>query len=266
MDDFKEIINPDGTFVENWPGLVSEDFKEDKTLQNIKDLPGMAKMLVSAQKMVGADKIVIPGEHATEEDWGNVFNKLGRPETPDGYKLVKPENIPEGLPYNEEGVTAFKTVAHKLGLLPEQTKALFEWYNSSVIDGFTQAQNTHKETLDNAVAALKKDWGAAYDQKMKTALDAVRAFADEDAYAALEEGLGNDPRLVKVFAKIGESISEDKLKGGNQAHTPKEAQSEINRILADKKHPYHNKKDPGHKAAVGQMEQLYAEVYPEDKK
>ena len=36
--------------------------------------------------MVGGDKIPVPNKFATEDDWKAVYEKLGRPETPDGYK------------------------------------------------------------------------------------------------------------------------------------------------------------------------------------
>ena len=35
----------------------------------------MAKSLVNAQSMIGVDKIAIPGKHATDEDWGEVWRK-----------------------------------------------------------------------------------------------------------------------------------------------------------------------------------------------
>ena len=44
--------------------------------------------------MIGADKVAIPGKYATDEDWSEVYNKLGRPETADLYNLEV--NLPEG--------------------------------------------------------------------------------------------------------------------------------------------------------------------------
>ena len=113
-----------------------------------------------------------------------------------------------------------------------------------------------------AETQLKKDFGAAYDQRVELAKTTIRSFADEDAIEALEEGLGNDPRMVKLFAKIGEAISEDKLKGSKPIYTPTEAQSEIDSIMGNPDHPYHKKDHPGHAAAVEKMKLLYSQVYP----
>jgi len=260
-----QIIAEDGSFTENWMESLPEDLREDPTLKSIQDFPAMAKMLVSSQKLIGKDKIVIPGSESTDEDWLGVFDKLGRPEKSEGYELAKPEGLPEDLPWSDETVEAFKSVAHKTGLLPKQAKDLFDWYNGAVVESYTAAEKEREDAYNGAVAALKKEWGAAYDQKLELAHTAVRAFTDEDDVKALDESLGNDPRMIKLFAKIGGAISEDKLKGTQQIATPTEVQGEINKILGDPKHPYHIKGHPEHAAAVQGMQELYRQMYPEEK-
>ena len=59
----------------------------------------LAKSYVNAQSMIGADKVAIPGKHATDEDWGEVYRRLGRPDTPEGYELVN--EVPEGVEAND---------------------------------------------------------------------------------------------------------------------------------------------------------------------
>ena len=44
------------------------------------------KSYLSAQKLVGANKVAIPNKMATDEDWDEVYKKLGRPDKPDDYK------------------------------------------------------------------------------------------------------------------------------------------------------------------------------------
>jgi len=270
MDDsdsgqINQVINEDGSFTETWMESLPEELREDATLKSIQDFPSMAKMLVSGQKMIGADKIIIPGKESTDEDWGKIFNKLGRPEKSDGYALAKPE-IPEGMPWDDKAVLAFQEVAHKTGLLPKQAKDLFDWYNGLTTEAYIGSQKAVQESYNGAVATLKKEWGAAYDQKLELSRAAIRAFASEEDIKALDEGLGNDPRMIKLFAKIGAAVSEDKLKGTQGNNTPVEAQGAINAILGDPKHPYHDKKHPEHAAAVQAVQELYKQIYPVEAK
>ena len=58
---------------------LPEELQKEPSLQNFTNVGDMAKTLVHSQKMVGADKIAIPSKHATEEDWKQVYTKLGLP-------------------------------------------------------------------------------------------------------------------------------------------------------------------------------------------
>ena len=37
--------------------------------------------------MIGQDKVAVPNKNSTEDQWNEVYSKLGRPETPDKYSL-----------------------------------------------------------------------------------------------------------------------------------------------------------------------------------
>ena len=52
----------------DWKESLSEELRSDKSLENIKDIEGLAKSYVHAQKLVGADKIPVPNKFATEKD------------------------------------------------------------------------------------------------------------------------------------------------------------------------------------------------------
>jgi hypothetical protein len=45
--------------------------------------------------MIGQDKVVIPNKNSTEDQWNEVYDKLGRPESADKYTLdAKSEVVP----------------------------------------------------------------------------------------------------------------------------------------------------------------------------
>ena len=67
----------------NFKDLIPENFREEKSLENFNNMEDFVKSYLHAQKMVGADKIPVPNKHSTDEDWNEVFKRLGAPSSPD---------------------------------------------------------------------------------------------------------------------------------------------------------------------------------------
>ena len=146
-------------------------------------------------------------------------------------------------------------------MLPTQAQKLFDWYNEASEKIVQDQVNQKQATEQQAVDSLKSEWGSAYDSKLKAAQAGVAHYGNEELIDYLEEtGLGNNPNLIKTFAKIGETLSEDAFKDGGQTNfgmTPQDAQTQINSVMADKKHPYHDKYHPNHTNAVAEVSKLF---------
>ena len=255
------------TLSEGWQSELPEDLREDKTLATIKDLPGLAKMLVSAQKMVGADKVVLPGPDATEEELDAFYTSLGRPADPKGYELAMPEDFPEEVPVDEGLLEAFQETAHKIGLQPAQAKQLFDWYNEQTKAAYEKSQTALANARTEAEKFLRETWGDKYNENRERALKAVRTFVNEEDIKKFDEtGMGNLPWLVEAFARIGEAISEDKLAISHVTDNAVTAKAEIDGIMADLNHPYHDKTKPGHVEAVNKVQDLFKHIYPDERR
>lgn len=251
---------------ENWRDSLPAEIKAHPVLEKYESKEAAIKALVDVQPLIGREKIPLPPENATDEDWAEVWNRLGRPDAPDKYDLSKAE-VPEELNIQQEVVDKFRETAHKLGLLPQQVSGVYQFYIDHLKDQAADFDKFRDESKAESEAKLRKEWGRKYDENLALAQKVIQATADDDAVALLNEGLGNDPRLVKMFAKVGELISEDKLHGKPKSYllTPEEAQKKINTIRGDPKHAYNNKDHPGHKEAVQEVEGLYAMAYPDEK-
>jgi len=242
------------SFLETLP----EDLRQEPSLQNFRNVEDMAKSLVHAQKMVGADKISIPGKHATEDDWKQVYSKLGVPESPEGYE-VKYE-VQEGA--SDQPVKEFVSQAHKLGLLPHQAQGILDYYSSLESQGRDELQKQAELSKVNSEQELRKEFGLAYDSKVQKANQVFKNFfADDMAEMKLQDGtsLGNHPAFIKALSGLSDKFSEDNLGTGqeeNSGITPVQAEKEISKILGDKDHPYWNKNHPNHQAAVEEVFQL----------
>ena len=52
----------------NFKELIPEGYKDEKSLQNFSTMDDFVKSYLSAQKLVGANKVAIPNKMATDED------------------------------------------------------------------------------------------------------------------------------------------------------------------------------------------------------
>lgn len=219
-----------------------------------KDAGGLAKSYLSASKMVGADKIPVPGQHATDEDWSNVFKKLGLPESPDKYELQLPDNVKADDPL----LKAFKDTAHKQGILPKQAKELFGWFLESAKTSQQTAQNAQLAKTAEGISGLQKQWGEAYKQEVSVAQAGLKALdpTGELSKMVRESGMGNDPTFIKLMNTYGKTLGEAAISGagGGSAMTPAQVQSKIDSMMNDPKGPYRDAKHAGHASALKEME------------
>jgi hypothetical protein len=125
--------------------------------------------------------------------------------------------------------------------------------------------------LEAGTAALKTEWGAAFEQNLGLAKKALAHYGNPALTAELERtGLGNSPELAKVMAKLGGQLSEDNLIGRNTApdgdriNSPTEAKQQISALRGDKEFlkAYADNKHPGHADAVAKMTKLYEQAHP----
>jgi len=252
----------------DWRVGLDPSIKDNPVLNKFKTLEEIPKAYVEIQKLIGKEKIALPSENATKEEWSGVFNALGRPATADGYKL--PEvSLPEGTEKNPELDKAFIAKSHELGLLPGQLEGIYKWYAEEISNAHGQGVQARDDSLKTAETTLRKEWGNAYEQNITVANKTVQQFGGNEAMAVFEEtGLGNHPVIIKLFSKIGKSMSEDGIigEGALSTHSPQEALDEIKKIQGDTEHPYYKRSHPEHSVAVEKMKNLFKAAYPNERK
>lgn len=203
-----------GEASKSWLESLPDDIKADPSLQNFKDPISLAKSWVNAQKLIGADKVVIPGKDATEEDWANFYNKIGRPESPDKYEI----KAPEGYKLDENLAKGLKDVAHKSGMNSKQVNELVSWWASQEKDMVEAAETAKQKALIDSLNSYKGELGG--EEKFKATVDkarvAVKTLADEGFKKFLvDTQLGSQPEAIKFFAKLADMMGEDKIRDGS---------------------------------------------------
>ena len=225
--------------------------------------------------------ITIPGEDASDEDkaafrdklrkqvdglvelpsddddegWRNVWQQLGAPEEPTGYKL--PE-VDDPL-MTDERAQQLAAIAHKAGMTRRQLEA----WMSDLMTAEAEAVEQQQAQREEAMGELRKEWGLAYKERLALA-EKMRAeffpHAEPDSLA---------PDDLKALAALGERFGKEggefrDQSGSGATMTPQDALVQISEIRNNPKHPYNNPQDPGYQAARDKMRRLYKMAYPDD--
>lgn len=248
----------------DWKAKIDPEILKEANVATFKDLNDLAKSYVHAQKMVGKDKIVLPDpEYATDEEWSDVYKKLGLPER-DKYQI----KFAEDQAYDEDFKKAFTDQAHQAGVLPKQAQKIWEFMHTQITDASKKSGELHSQKVEEEVKNLQKEWGSGYSAEIAVAQQAFKQFADEnDIKYFKESGLAGDPKMIKFLNKIGKSLNEDTFDRDTVKHlglTKEEAQRKMNTINGNSKHPYWDAKHPSHKQAVEDMQKYYQVMNSEE--
>jgi hypothetical protein len=256
------VFTIDDAFIATLP----DDLKAEPSIGAFKG-KGVADVLkshVNAQRMVGADKVVIPaGKLDTEEAWNALYDKLGRPSKPDEYVFdAKP---PEGIKVVPEFEASVKALSHKIGLSGKQANQL----NAAIMGwiGETTAAHQAAVTKESEAAAekLKAEWGGKYDANLALAARIVDTYGGKAEEAqAFKDQFGNNPVAIRILATIGNLIGDGSfVKGEGPAftNTPEEAHKKAMDIMTNTQNPlheaYHKRNHMRHKEAVEEVEKLF---------
>jgi len=269
------LVNADGTFAANWRDSLPEDIRADKSLDVVTDFNGLVSQHVNAQKMLGKDKVVLPGPNATDEEKDAFFTAIGRPATPGDYQFALPDEMKELV--NADRLKDAKEIAHKLGI----TQAQFEGYMKAELEaaGLAVQGAEEQQALDmqNGIDEMRKRFGGAYDERMHIANRLVHEIckgdADESRKIALLEAFGNNPDFIEFVSDCGAKLVEHKaLIAEMTQDTPKEAVAKLDELRATPgfitADPATGKllaeTDPAKKKAIlAEIDKLTLQAYPE---
>ena len=255
--DFSVSIDKDGFFADNWKDGLPEELRNEPSLAGVKNLTTLAKSYVNAQKMIGKNKISIPGENATDDERNAFFTALGRPATANDYKHDKVE-IPEGYELDEEQVAAFRETAFNMGLSQEAFEKALAFDLARTKQATEAAVAAQNQEYDATMAKLQQQYGDKLPARLAQVEKALTTFGIKDIF--ISKALTNNYQIFEALANIGASISESKLKDGDVQQNFKTPQQQIDEIYADPNGAIYNAEHPGHDKAVAEVKRLMALV------
>ncbi len=246
----------------NWFDGYTEDLRGLIQNKGWKDPQDVISSYSNLEKLLGADKagrgLVLPKEDADASEWGKVYDKLGRPTSPDGYKLP----VPDGDTGEFAKVAAGKF--HELGLTAKQAEALAGWYNEQSAGIVQQSAAQLAQQSEADMASLEQEWGQSYDANIEASRRAVREFGfNEQELDAIERGLGT-ANMMKKFADIGKRLGESQFvegkNSGNFGMSPEAARVRVSQLKQDPE--WTAKYLGGNADAKAELERLMKIGYP----
>ena len=259
--DTTTTTSPRDQFIQSLP----EEFRADPIFANFDDWGGVAKSYANAAKLVGMDKnqiLALPKE-STPETMAPIWDKLGRPADTKGYDI---EQYKEVLP--PEVLGKYADIAHKNGV----SKSAFNSMISEFVNESVSGQKLMEEQQEQQVSAwqgeVKKEFGAAYEEKLNFAKKAVESFGLTDVIKE-NPTMFEHPAIIKAFVAIGEKTSEGMvLANGSVNHgklAPAEAQMELAKFTGDQENVkiMLDKSHPQHDFLMKKRDELFKFAYPE---
>lgn len=245
----------------------TEGFNDD--LKNYVQTKGFQNPQAAVEAFRGLEKLRgVPQERLlklpeTAEDiaWNDVYSKLGKPDSPDGY----------GLQAGEGSDGAFanwaKDTFHKANLTTQQAHNIINAFSDYMNGKSVDKQEAYKTEVANQEIALKKDWGSAYHQNIAAAQRTAQTFQiPGEAIDALEQAVGFDGTM-KLLHKIGEGLGEARFVSGESSKgfgdtilTPDAAKAKISELKGDPEFvKKYTSNDP---TAKKKMSDLHRMAYP----
>ena len=202
-------------------GVADAELREFIRNKGWNDPADMAVGYRHLEKLIGGEKVPVPKGESDTEGWERVYKALGRPATPEDYKLA-----------DLESAAAY----HKLGLSARQATGLSAWQDTLKAAQEQRVKDEAGAQRAQQLAAVRKEWAGEFEENVRLGKRAVREFGLESSVEKLEAALGSG-ELLKLTAKLGRGLKEDTFAGGvatrSFGKTKEEAQAELTLLRQD---------------------------------
>lgn len=240
----------------SWLDGLEEEYKSNPLINKWESLNDFAKTHLNAQKLIGADKIAIPGKAATDEEWQNVYQRLGAPEDPQQYSLERADV------FDENTFETFRNTAYEIGLSNKQAEKISNYFENQVREGQEVLAQRAEEARFSGEQELRQEFGQNFEKKLTQAQAAARTvMGDTEIFDQIQladgRKLGDHPAIIRTFSRMAEILGEDGLVGEptEVVMSSQDAQKLIQEHMQPNT-PFTVAGHPGHDAAVAEVLRL----------
>ena len=228
-DLMSQLYTSEGNLAENYTSLLEENGLGEltNTVAKYKSpeglLKGAANLISFAGKKV--EGVVVPNEGSTEQEIAEYRQAIGVPESPTAYDL-QPENLPEGMGWDEGLAGEWQNAFHEAGISQEQAQKLSQAYSDITNNQLTQANQTlqlqSESEMEQQRAEIQKQWGDKYDTNLQNAVN-MAATMGFDLESQQDMAAMRNPKVLNMILEKHTALQEGTMPRGGQPNTGTES-------------------------------------------
>ena len=252
--------------------------RETPFVKEAKDFASFVKAGYDAHREVGARiPVKHDGKPESIAEWRKThmptLQKAGLleapPASPADYGVVKPENLPEGLSWDDARAEKYAGILHKFGV----PKAIVPELMALHVEALTSAGLALKTSVEEGTRALKGEFGDKYDERVEDAkrLTAVLFKTPEELEFFEKTGLGNHPGFLGVIMRLAPLAMQDSSVAaglgskGDGGVTGDDVRKEMASIMNDPTNAKNKLYWAQDKATMEYVNELYKKAYGDGK-
>jgi hypothetical protein len=215
------------------------------------DVESLSKSYQGLEQLLGkkANAIVPPTEKSSPEEVAAYRKAIGVPESPEDYNL-KPEQLPEGVTWDENVAKRAAELAHKHNVpaAAMQEFMKFDMERAALMN--QAAAGMIEQQLEAGRAELQRVYGDKMPEKIELARRAaVTAGVDPSSQGFV------DPQVVKAIVNLAEKLSDDKLVAGDQTGVSS-TRARARDIMTNQSNPLYARYQEGDAEVVDQVRRM----------
>lgn len=249
---------------QDWTTGLPDELRGYVQTKGFKDPTSVVDSYKNLEKLMGAPKerlLKLPEKSDDATGWNEIYNRLGRPEKADDYKIDIPKEVGD-----ENFAKWAKELFHENGLTRAQGEKIAAKWNEYLQSTAKETVEKHNANITQQETELKKEWGMAFDKNIEMARRAASEFGlDAPTIDKLESAMGWSG-VIKFMHNVGSKLGEHSFVSNNQQQgfnvmTPEAAKHRIQLLKSDS--DFAKRFMTGEIQAKEEMARLHQMAYPD---
>ena len=224
-----QLYTSEGNLADNYTDLLRENGLSDltNTVAKYKSPEGLLKGAANLISFAGrkVEGVIVPNEGSTEQEIAEYRQAIGVPESATAYDL-KPENLPEGMGWDDGLASEWQNVFHEAGISQEQAQKISQAYSDITNNQLQQANQTlqlqSEGEMEQQRAEIQKQWGDKYDTNLQNAVNmaSTMGFDLENPH---DMAAMRNPKVLNMILDKHTALQEGNMPRGGQPNTGTES-------------------------------------------